>query len=350
MRNVNNWQVYPQGTQPAMNYGGRGYTGHEHLSGFGLINMNARLYDPMLARFLAPDPYVGSGLTNDFNRYIYCRNNPLMFTDPSGMSWKSFWKEFGDAFVRDFNKTFGNNQGGWQLGYNSSGGFFINPTYNGSAFGPSVGINNSGQFTTGNSQGGFHNMTPVGQSSRLEQSVVQAEQSARGEYFKYNSMVSDYSRSMSNWFKQHIFMESEFRIDEGDQIALQAQFAGFKVGFDFQKDTSPLVQGNLIYNKGWSSCVYENSPNDYGYPSDFLRTSLSGGIGLFGASGSFESTSSFFSLGNWRTETINIGPATVNKMYNTNGSISEKQFSLDFGFNLSFKYGIHGKFRFGYQY
>jgi RHS repeat-associated protein len=68
----------------------RGFTGHEHLipftgdNGGRLINMNARLYDPILGRFLAPDPYVGSGLTNDFNRYIYCRNNPLMFTDPSG--------------------------------------------------------------------------------------------------------------------------------------------------------------------------------------------------------------------------------------------------------------------------
>ena len=25
---------------------GRGYTGHEHLPWFGLVNMNARLYDP----------------------------------------------------------------------------------------------------------------------------------------------------------------------------------------------------------------------------------------------------------------------------------------------------------------
>ncbi len=26
----------------------RGYTGHEHLQSVGLINMNARLYDPMI--------------------------------------------------------------------------------------------------------------------------------------------------------------------------------------------------------------------------------------------------------------------------------------------------------------
>ena len=92
MRNPANWQVYAQGSQPAMSYGSRGHTGHEQLNGFGIINMNARLYDPLLARFLAPDPFVGSGMTNDFKRYVYCRNNPLMFTDTSVRSIKSFFQ------------------------------------------------------------------------------------------------------------------------------------------------------------------------------------------------------------------------------------------------------------------
>ncbi len=35
---------------------GRGFTGHEHLNAFGLVNMNARLYDPAVGRFLNPDP------------------------------------------------------------------------------------------------------------------------------------------------------------------------------------------------------------------------------------------------------------------------------------------------------
>ena len=38
----------------------RGYTGHEMLPEFGIINMNGRLYDPMLGRFLSPDNYVQS--------------------------------------------------------------------------------------------------------------------------------------------------------------------------------------------------------------------------------------------------------------------------------------------------
>ncbi|MBU2926707.1 RHS repeat-associated core domain-containing protein [Winogradskyella psychrotolerans] len=63
----------------------RGYTGHEHLSGVGLIHMNGRLYDPKLKRFLSPDNYI-QDITNtqNFNRYGYVLNNPLMYIDPSG--------------------------------------------------------------------------------------------------------------------------------------------------------------------------------------------------------------------------------------------------------------------------
>ena len=64
---------------------GRGYTGHEYLPWFGLVNMNARLYDPAIGRFLSPDPYVQMpDFSQNFNRYSYCLNNPLKFTDPNG--------------------------------------------------------------------------------------------------------------------------------------------------------------------------------------------------------------------------------------------------------------------------
>jgi RHS repeat-associated protein len=66
----------------------RGYTGHEHLPEFGLINMNGRMYDPILGRMLSPDPYVvDAGFSQDFNRYSYARNNPLVYVDPSGESF-----------------------------------------------------------------------------------------------------------------------------------------------------------------------------------------------------------------------------------------------------------------------
>lgn len=63
----------------------RGYTGHEHLWMVGLINMNARIYDPVLRRFLSPDNFVKNTLdTQSYDRYSYVYNNPLLYIDPSG--------------------------------------------------------------------------------------------------------------------------------------------------------------------------------------------------------------------------------------------------------------------------
>ncbi len=63
----------------------RGFTTHEHLDEFRLIHMNGRLYDPQLGRFLNPDPIISdpSSIQN-YNRYSYCLNNPLKYTDPTG--------------------------------------------------------------------------------------------------------------------------------------------------------------------------------------------------------------------------------------------------------------------------
>jgi len=66
----------------------RGYTGHEHLDRLELINMNGRLYDPLMGRFLSPDNYVQApDNSQGFNRYSYCLNNPLVYTDPDGEFW-----------------------------------------------------------------------------------------------------------------------------------------------------------------------------------------------------------------------------------------------------------------------
>jgi len=63
----------------------RGYTGHEHLAEFGLINMNGRMYDPQMGRVLSPDNFVQNATnTQGYNRYTYVLNNPLRYKDPSG--------------------------------------------------------------------------------------------------------------------------------------------------------------------------------------------------------------------------------------------------------------------------
>ena len=61
---------------------------HEHHYDFGLINMNGRMYDPYTSMFLSPDNYIQApDNSQSFNRYAYCLNNPLKYTDPSGESF-----------------------------------------------------------------------------------------------------------------------------------------------------------------------------------------------------------------------------------------------------------------------
>ena len=63
----------------------RGYGGHEMLPQYRLVNMDGRMYDYALGRFLSPDNYVQEpDNSQSFNRYTYCLNNPLKYTDPSG--------------------------------------------------------------------------------------------------------------------------------------------------------------------------------------------------------------------------------------------------------------------------
>lgn len=63
----------------------RGYTGHEHLWKVGLVNMNARLYDPILRKFLSPDNLIQDPFnTQNYDRFGYVYNNPLLYVDIDG--------------------------------------------------------------------------------------------------------------------------------------------------------------------------------------------------------------------------------------------------------------------------
>lgn len=83
-RNPANYNIYAPESEPTL-FLGRGNGSHEHLPWFGLVNMNARLYDPVIGRFLSPDNYIQNPESSqNLNRYSYCLNNPLKYTDTSG--------------------------------------------------------------------------------------------------------------------------------------------------------------------------------------------------------------------------------------------------------------------------
>ncbi|MCK1383311.1 RHS repeat-associated core domain-containing protein [Bradyrhizobium sp. 21] len=79
----------------------RGFTGEEQLSIGGLVHLNGRVYDPLLARFTSADPTVTDPMNmQGWNRYSYVGNDPLAFTDPNGFSWFSNWFGWiGKAFT-----------------------------------------------------------------------------------------------------------------------------------------------------------------------------------------------------------------------------------------------------------
>lgn len=78
-----------------------GFGGHEHIDLFELINMDGRMYDPVVGRFISADPFVQCpDFTQSLNRYAYCINNPLTLIDPSGYSWFSRnWKALTASIV-----------------------------------------------------------------------------------------------------------------------------------------------------------------------------------------------------------------------------------------------------------
>jgi RHS repeat-associated protein len=78
--------------------GQRGFTGHEHLAELGLVHMNGRIYDPHLGRFLQADPIIQAPQhAQSHNRYAYVMNNPLSYSDPSGFSR---WTNFRDRILK----------------------------------------------------------------------------------------------------------------------------------------------------------------------------------------------------------------------------------------------------------
>lgn len=98
-RNPTTWTYTSVPTPPSWLY--RGFTRHEHLPEFGLINMNGRMYDPIVGRMLSVDENIQlPDFSQNYNRFSYALNNPMKYTDPDG--------EFitGLAFTLGFVKGF----------------------------------------------------------------------------------------------------------------------------------------------------------------------------------------------------------------------------------------------------
>ncbi len=122
----------------------RGYTDHEHLEDFGLIHMNGRVYDPVLARFLSADPFVGDVSDSEsYNRYSYVNNNPVNAIDPSGYFLKKLFKVVAAVVISVV--TYG-AASGWAAGWLAANTAWSASTI---AFGATVAGGTAAGFASG---------------------------------------------------------------------------------------------------------------------------------------------------------------------------------------------------------
>lgn len=87
----------------------RGFTQHEMMDGIGLINMNGRIFDPAIGRFMSADYVIEDDFDQQtYNRYSYLQNNPFGGVDPTG-HWgiKSITKPISKA-VKQVGKAVSN--------------------------------------------------------------------------------------------------------------------------------------------------------------------------------------------------------------------------------------------------
>jgi RHS repeat-associated protein len=72
----------------------------------GLVYLNARYYDPLVARFVSPDPLMNPTDPKTLDPYRYADNNPISYTDATGLfscpTWmpKGVCDEYNDAAAK----------------------------------------------------------------------------------------------------------------------------------------------------------------------------------------------------------------------------------------------------------
>ncbi len=78
------------------------YRGYYYDTETGYYYLQSRYYNPEWGRFLSPDAfsYIDNSTRLGFNAYIYCTNNPVMYTDPTGTEKEVISTPQGDAVVQ----------------------------------------------------------------------------------------------------------------------------------------------------------------------------------------------------------------------------------------------------------
>ena len=177
------------GAQP-YKYGGKEL---DRRFGYDSYDFEARVYDPALGRFTAPDPLAWD--TPWLSPCVYCASNPIRYIDPTGMevdaSWlglydKTFKTNFATQFIQDLSFITGlsiniDNQGKLQYEKDKNGNAVVRTNEDGTYLGSETArnhiisiINSSETITIGASKGSSspHHSNDIGLNMSQIQSFV----------------------------------------------------------------------------------------------------------------------------------------------------------------------------------
>ncbi|MFA5859955.1 MAG: RHS repeat-associated core domain-containing protein [Elusimicrobiota bacterium] len=134
----------------------------------GLSLMGARYYDSFIGRFISRDPVTDMSDSVSFNKYVYCRNNPLNLIDPKGLFSKEYEEPLSKE-ARDTLAAFG--QGYRDMSFDMCDELDYNPSSCAELF-----FGNNNDSATGNTKNAENN--PAETVSNIAQKVIETEVTA----------------------------------------------------------------------------------------------------------------------------------------------------------------------------
>lgn len=111
----------PRGTKPTNWIGDKDFVGGTKDPDTTLTHLGAREYDPAIGRFISVDPVLDLGDPQQTHGYTYANNNPVAFTDPTGLrpDGPAGGADYNDQWTKgSYNGSAGSgwfvdSQGGW---------------------------------------------------------------------------------------------------------------------------------------------------------------------------------------------------------------------------------------------
>lgn len=86
--------------------GERGFVGGTQDDAAGMINIGARPYDAAIGRFITVDPIMHPDDPQQMNGYFYANNNPMTFSDPTGLEIWAHTNDDGSTMIAGQTGTY----------------------------------------------------------------------------------------------------------------------------------------------------------------------------------------------------------------------------------------------------